>query len=93
MPNERIVNFHGKKWYTFRVRDPSQFIPRSLRSLDIGYPQRHIMIRGRLKRNMKWATRSLLVEKNYYANSSLEPKLTKKMLKQLKRAEDIKVNK
>jgi len=48
----------------YRIRDSRMFDENSFRTLDIGEPGKHKLIRGRLKRNRKWKTQSVTVERS-----------------------------
>lgn len=67
-----------KNYIRYRIRNPKLFISGSLRTMDIGKPGYHKMIRGVLKRSNKWATQSIIVEKDV-ANVSSVKKLTNEL--------------
>jgi len=52
-----------KKYNRYRIRDPDEFKKSSFRTLDIGKPKRHQLIRGKLKKTGEWATQAVIVEK------------------------------
>lgn len=55
------------------------FINNSLRTLDIGRPKRHMLIRGRLKgAPEEWRTQAVLVEREIWKK---DRKITKEIIK------------
>jgi len=52
-----------KKYNRYRIRDPDEFKKSSFRTIDIGRPKRHQLIRGKLKKTGKYATQAVIVEK------------------------------
>lgn len=57
MPIERTKNYTR-----YRIRNPNLFTKSSFRTLDIGKPKKHLLVRARLKRSGKYATQSVLAE-------------------------------
>lgn len=68
----------------YRIRNPELFIENSFRTLDIGKPGYHKLIRGKLKSNGKWKTQSIIVEKDV-VNVPLVKKMTFSLIKKAKR--------
>jgi len=61
-----LVTFkkHKTKGYTrYRIRSPKLFKKTSFRTLDVGRPGHHQLIRARLKSTGKYATQAVIVEK------------------------------
>lgn len=58
MPIEKTKNYTR-----YRIRDPKKFVKSSFRTLDIGRPKKHMLVRAKLKKTGKWATQSVMVEK------------------------------
>jgi hypothetical protein len=52
-----------KNYKRYRIRNPKLFKKGSFRTLDIGKPKRHLLVRGLLKSTGTWKTQSVLVEK------------------------------
>lgn len=61
--------------YRYRIRDPRLFKDDSFKTLDIGEEGNHKLIRGRLKKNNKFKTQSVIVEKEY--DKKLRPETNK----------------
>lgn len=59
----RVKVSETKNYKRYRVREPEQFKKTSFRTLDIGRPKKHQMVRGKLKRTERWATQAVIVEK------------------------------
>jgi len=53
----------GKNYIRYRIRSPRVFKKGTFRTLDIGRPRKHMIIRGIRKKTGKWETQSILVEK------------------------------
>lgn len=70
------------KYVRIRIRNPRLFIKDSFRTVDIGKPGRHKLIRGRLKSSRNWATQSVLTEKDLYYK---HPELTATIVKNARR--------
>jgi len=61
-----LVTFkkHGTKNYVrYRIMSPKLFKKSSFRTLDIGRPKKHMLIRGKLKSTGAWKTQAVIVEK------------------------------
>jgi len=52
-----------KNYKRYRIRDPDEFKKGSFRTLDIGQPKKHQLIRGKLKKTGKWETQAVIAEK------------------------------
>ena len=52
-----------KNYMRYRIRSPKLFKKTSFRTLDIGRPKKHMLIRGKLKSTGKYATQAVIVEK------------------------------
>ncbi|MFX1564091.1 MAG: hypothetical protein ACFFDP_12375 [Promethearchaeota archaeon] len=57
----KIKVYRTEQYERIPVRDKSEFIERSLRTVDIGRPGYSKLIRGRLKTTGKWATATFLI--------------------------------
>ena len=75
MPIEKTKNYTR-----YRIRNPKLFTKSSFRTLDIGKPKKHMLVRARLKGTGKWLTQSVLAEhgsspvttKNIIARAKME---------------------
>lgn len=52
-----------KNYTRYRIRNPRLFRKSSMRTLDIGKPKGHQLIRGRLLKNNQWKTQSVIAQK------------------------------
>ena len=68
--------------YHYRIRDSRLFKKNTFITLDIGDPGKHQLIKGRLKKNNKFKTQSILVEKEF--DKELRPE-TNRMIRQAQR--------
>ena len=67
-----IIKFHETKRYKrYRIKSPRLFKKSSFRTLDIGRPKKHMLIRGKLKSTGEWKTQSVIVEKGTRLDKSI----------------------
>lgn len=52
-----------RNYIRHRIRDPKLFKKSSFRTLDIGRPKKHMLIRGKLKKTGKYVTQSVIVQR------------------------------
>lgn len=76
MPKETTKNY-----VRFRIKNPRLFIKSSFRTLDIGKPMGHQLVRAKLKKTGRWATQSVIVEKRLYNSSAYVRKITREIIK------------
>lgn len=65
-----------ERFVRVRIRPVGSFKPSSFRTLDIGKPERHKLIRGQLKRD-GWKTQSVLIEKKVFPTKHTIPIIEK----------------
>jgi len=63
MPLVRFKRHRTKNYVRYRIRNPKLFKKTSFRTLDVGRPGHHQLIRARLKSTGKYATQAVIVEK------------------------------
>lgn len=71
-----------KNYVRFRIREPSKFNQSSFRIKNIGRPQHHKLVVGKLKGEKKMTTQALLVNRKTYKEDKAT---TRKILAKLKR--------
>jgi len=63
MPLVTFKRHMTKNYVRYRIRSPKLFKKTSFKTLDIGRPKHHQLIRARLKSTGKYATQAVIVEK------------------------------
>lgn len=71
-----------KNYVRFRIREPSRFNKSSFRIKNLGRPQHHKLVVGKLKGEKKMTTQALLVNRKTYKEDKAT---TRKILAKLKR--------